>query len=160
MPFELQIIRASEFVRFDAHEQPDLEASKEVLRSMAHACRKRGLDCALLDLRMLPIPEKPLFTANDLAALVGVFLEAGFGRQQRLAILYRLDVHGGIHNFSFISRMRGLQVLAFNEFEEALIWLSEAEHDAPEDQLREIPVHIAKPSAKPKVRVRRDRGKE
>src|SRR5215471_10476986 len=104
MPFELQVIRASEFVRFDAREQLDLVASMDILRSLAQACRKRGLECALVDLRSLPVPEKPIFTANDLAALVGAFRDAGFGGQQRLAILYRTDVHGGIHNFSFISR--------------------------------------------------------
>ena len=61
----------------------------------------------------------------ELAALVITFREAGFTRQQRLAILYRHDVHGGIRNFAFIGRMRGLQVQAFNEFEAALQWLSE-----------------------------------
>ena len=60
----------------------------------------------------------------ELAALVGTFREAGFSLQQRLAILYRHDVHGGIHSFAFISRMRGLHVRAFSEFEAALVWLS------------------------------------
>jgi len=67
MPFGLQVIRASEFARFDAHEHLDLDASKDVLRSLGKACRKRGRGCALLDLRTLQVPEKLLFTANDLA---------------------------------------------------------------------------------------------
>ena len=159
MPFELQIIRASEFVRFDAHEHLDLEASKEVLRSLARACRKRGLDCALLDLRTLPVPEKPLFTANDLAALIGAFREAGFGKDQRLAILYRVDVHGGIRNFSFIGRMRGLQVRALTEYEEALSWLSGAQPDEPKDEPPEVPVHIAKVESSAEAGVRRKRDK-
>jgi len=125
MPIELQVIRASEFIRLDAHEHLDVAASKEVLRALVQACQKRGLDCAMLDLRALPVPARPLFTMTELAALVGTFREAGFTLQQRLAILYRHDVHGGIHSFAFISRMRGLHVRAFSEFEAALVWLSE-----------------------------------
>ena len=41
MPVELQIIQASEFVRLDASEHLDFEASKQALQSMAKACRKR-----------------------------------------------------------------------------------------------------------------------
>jgi len=125
MPIELQIIRASEFVCLNTDELLDFEASKQALQGLAHACRKRGLDRAMLDLRDLPIPDKPHFTPLELAALVGTFRDAGFSRQQRLAVLYRYDVHGGIRNFAFFSKMRGLQVQAFREFEAALQWLSE-----------------------------------
>ena len=116
MPVELQIIRASEFIRLDADEHLNFTASKQVLHTLAQACRRRGLDCALLDLRPLPEQQKPQFTMTELASLVGAFREAGFTRQQRLAILYRHDLHGGIRNFAFISRLRGMQVQAFSDF--------------------------------------------
>ena len=142
MPLELQVIRASEFVRLDADDLLDLEASKEALRSLAQACRKRGLDCAMLDLRTLPVPARPQFNMTELVALVGTFREAGFTRQQRLAILYRHDVHGGVRNFAFISRLRGLQVQAFNEFEGALLWLSSEPAGRAARSEREVPVPI------------------
>jgi hypothetical protein len=132
MPIELQVIHASEFVRLDPHEHLDFEASKKALEALAHACRKRGLDNALLDIRTLPVLPKPHFTPTELAALVCTFREAGFSREQRLAVLYRQDVYGGVRTFAFISRMRGLQVQAFTEFEAALQWLSEGHEDRPE----------------------------
>src|SRR5262245_18884626 len=125
MPVELQVIRASEFVRLDPHEHLDFEASKQALEAIAQACVKRGLCRAVLDLRALPIPAKPIFTKNELAALVVIFRDAGFAKQQRLAILYQHDIHGGIRDFAFISRMRQMQVQAFTDFEAALQWLSD-----------------------------------
>jgi len=125
MPIELQVIRASEFIRVSAKKLLNLEASKEALRVLAVACWKRGLSHALLDLRAVPVPEKPWFKPSELAALVDVFREAGFTTQQRLAILYRTDRYGGTRMFAFISQCKGLQVRAFGEFESALLWLSE-----------------------------------
>ena len=124
MPLELQIIRAQEFVRMGAQEILNFGASKAALAELACACRKRGVDRALLDLRELQIPEKPAFTPTELAALVGTFQEAGFGRHQKLAILYRNDPHYGARMFAFISTLRGWQVQAFDDFEAALKWLS------------------------------------
>jgi len=148
MSMELQIIRASEFIRLGPDKYLDLAASKEALRTLAQACCKRGLDCALLDLRSLPLQAKPHFTTAELAALVGAFREGGFSRKQRLAILYRHDVHGGIRSFAFIGRMRGLQVHAFSEYEGALEWLA-AEAARP-DKIRErgaaIPIKQRQPS--------------
>src|SRR5262245_25586759 len=143
MPVQLHIIRASEFVELDANELLDFKASRMALQAIAHACRKRGLDCALLDLRTVPIPAKPMFTPTELAALVGTFREAGFSRENRLAVLYRHDVHGGVRNFAFISRMRGLQVQAFSDFEKAIHWLSEHQGCKTEQRQGEIPIPIA-----------------
>src|SRR5262245_50184477 len=126
MPTELQIISASEFIRLDPQRHLDFESSKEALRVLAVACRLRGIDRAMLDLRGLPTPARRLFTTAQLAALVDTFREAGFSRQQRLAVLYRRDPHGGARMFAFIGFMRGWQVRAFSEFEPAFAWLSEA----------------------------------
>lgn len=145
MPIELQVIRASEFVRLDANEHLDFEASAEALQAMAAACRKRGLGSALLDLRAVPVPDKPLFTTKEIAALVLKFRDAGFTREQRLAVLYHQDVYGGIRDFAFISRLGGLRVQAFHEFEAALQWLSEAEESSAECHQGEVPVPITKP---------------
>src|SRR5215472_16661225 len=142
MPVELQVISANEFVRLDATSHLDLAASKEALQTLAHACRKRGLDCAMLDLRSLPVPPKPHFTPTELAALVRTFHEAGFTKQQRLAILYNLDVYGGVRNFAFISRLRGLRVQAFTDFEAALQWLSGEQLSRPESRAGEVAVPV------------------
>lgn len=150
MPLELQIISASEFVRLDTSELLDFEASKQALRTLAQACRTRGLETALLDLRHIPVPLRPVFTTEQLAALVGTFREAGFARQQRLAILYHHDVHGGIRNFAFISRIRGLQVQAFSDYESAMHWLSTAPPGSNKACAGATPVAIKKLQPKPK----------
>jgi len=144
MPLELQIIRASEFVRVGAQGHLNFEASKRALQVLAQACRKRGVDRAVLDLRALPVPVRPLFTPAELALLVGTFHEAGFGRHQRLAVLYRSDPHGGARVFAFISRLRGWQVRAFGDFETALLWLSEEKEKRPQPGGQEVPIKIAK----------------
>ena len=150
MPFEFQVIRASELIRLDARTHLDFEASKSVLQDLARACHKRGLGRALLDLRGLPLLPKPHFTTRELAALVLTFQEAGFSRQERLAILYSSDVFGGIRNFAFIGRMRGLNVQAFTDFERALEWLSEELEEPSECHQQQAVVSITRPKPKTK----------
>lgn len=125
MPIALHLIRASEFIRLDADEQIDFEASKRVLQDLAVACRKRGIGRAMVDIRNMPVPDKPRFTHSELAALAGAFREAGFTREQRLAILYKNDVYGGVRHFTFFTKLRGLQVQAFDQFEDAFFWLTQ-----------------------------------
>jgi hypothetical protein len=146
MPLELQIIRAIEFVRLGVRDQLDIELSKKALHKMALACRKRGIHCALLDLRDLPIATKPIFTPSELAVLVGTFREAGFSRRQRLAVLYRTDPHHGARTFAFISALRGWIVRAFDDFEKALAWLS-AENKPKTDHGEAVPFKTLKPTA-------------
>jgi len=134
MPFELQVIRAGEFIRVGAHGQADVDASHIVLRELARACRQRGIDRALLDLRTVRLGPKPLLSTNELAILVNTFHEIGFSRDQRLAVLYAKDPHRGARLFAFISRMRGWNVRAFEDFEQALNWLAEVEHPDQEEQ--------------------------
>ncbi len=143
MPFDLQIIRAAEFIRLNPAGHFDFAASKAALTTLAEACRKRGLNAALLDLRALPIPAKPLFTPSELGGLVETFREVGFGQKQRLAVLYRSDPHQGARMFAFISRMRGWQVRAFDDFEQALFWLSEQQYQKAHWEGQIIPISFS-----------------
>ena len=151
MPIELNVIRSSDFVCLDANERLDFEESKKALQKLALACQKRGLCRAILDIRDVPVPDKPLFTTAELAALVGAFHAAGFSRQGRLAVLYKRDVYGGIRNFTFFSRMHGLQVQAFHEFETAIYWLwQDLEKPAEEKQGAAVPI-LRRQTKKPTV---------
>jgi hypothetical protein len=149
MPLELQIIRAAEFIRLSASDHFDLAASKAALANLADACRKRGIDRALLDLRELEPGPKPVFSPSDLVKLVNTFREIGFTRQQRLAILYSVDPHRRARLFAFISTLRGWNVRAFDDFEKAINWLSSgqdnAKHRTPSPAEKSIKVHSAKP---------------
>lgn len=125
MPLELQIIRAAEFVRLGAEGYFDLAASKAALAKLARACRKRGIDRALMDLRALRPGPKPVFSPADLAALLDTFREIGFTRELRLAVLYHSDPHRRARLFSLLGVMRGWNIRAFGDYERAILWLSE-----------------------------------
>src|ERR1051326_5908038 len=134
MAFQLQVSRASEFVCLDADEDLDFEATTKALQLLAHACLKRGIDRALLDLRFTPVPSEPMFSRSQLAALVRVFWEAGCSPRHRLAVLYRSDPFGGIRTFAFIGRIYRRRVRAFNDFERAIYWLGDETEQCDEVQ--------------------------
>lgn len=124
MPVNLQIIRASEFIRAGARGLPDPQASKTALSELAAACQRRGIQRALLDLREVQFRPTPVFTPRELLSLVDTFHEMGFSREQRLAVLYSSDPHYGARLFAFISEERGWNVKAFESYEDAIGWLA------------------------------------
>ena len=153
---ELQIIRAQEFIRLGAQGKFDLKASKAVLAQLAAACRKRGINQALVDLRALHPGPNPVFSPDDLLALVKTFHEIGFTRQQRLAVLYSSDPHLRTRLFAFIAIVRGWKVQAFDDFEKAVTWLAGAEEPTAEPEAtpkaKRVPIRklkALKTSAKP-----------
>jgi len=145
MPLELQIIRASEFIRLGARGHLDLAASCEILRQLAIACRRRTINQALLDLRDVRPGATPMLTRNDLLSLVNTFRDVGFSNQLRLAVLDSADPHRRARLFAFMTTLRGWSVKASDNFEEALLWLSQGgtieRRKGPGEQ--EIPVHVA-----------------
>ena len=151
MPMELQIIRASEFIRLGPRGHFDLKASKAVLAQLARACCQRGIRRALLDLRALHPGPRPVFSPNDLVMLVSTFRQAGFTRQQRLAVLYGSDPHHRARLFAFIAKLRGWSVQAFDDYEQAVLWLSHTDEAPgeiePTPQPRPVAVRLAKPAS-------------
>jgi len=123
MSLELQIIRPPDFIRLGTLGTIDFDSSKEALRQLAYACRKRGIFRSMLDLRDLPIPAKPIFTPSELTALINTFPDIGMTSWHRLALLYRVDPHHGVRMFAFIGTLKGWQMRSFIDFEEALTWL-------------------------------------
>ncbi len=120
MPVELEIIRAAEFIRFGGQGQFDLVASCAALAALAEACKMRGINRALIDGRNA----RAELSANELAALVNVFCDIGFCKDLRLAILHAAERYQRARLFAFISRMKGWNVRAFGDFEQAMYWLS------------------------------------
>ena len=150
MPLELQVIRASEFVRLKPDQLLDFVESRKALSLLAAACRKRGMTRALLDLRDLPVPDKPLFKPQQLASLVDSFAEAGFQASDRLAILYSIDRWHGVRTFAFIGKLKGCQIRAIQDFEEAMEWLSE---EPEKESAKSLPVKVRVMKEKPVTRL-------
>lgn len=120
MPIDLQIIRAHEFIRLDAHGHLDFEGSREVFKMLAQTCQKRGTTRAMLDVRNM----RASLTPSELGMLVGDFCSLGFTRQQRLALLHTPEQDYRANLFALISHSRGWKVEAFDDFEKALDWLA------------------------------------
>jgi hypothetical protein len=129
MSLQVEIIHATEFVRVGTGGEFDLPASKAALVTVARACRKRGTDHAVLDLRALQPRPKPIFSRSDLVELVNTFPEVGFTRSLRLAILYRSDPHKRARLFAFLGTLHGWNVRAFGDFEHAVRWLADSHSD-------------------------------
>jgi hypothetical protein len=120
MSVQLEIIRAAEFIRFGTEGVFDLVASCGALHNLAEACKMRGINRALLDGRNARAELSP----NELAALVNAFCDIGFTRDLHLAILHAAERYQRARLFAFISRIKGWQVRAFGDFEQAMYWLS------------------------------------
>ena len=144
---QLEIIRPAEFIRVGAQGRFDLAASKTALAIVAAACRKRGIQHAVLDLRTLQPGPKPVFTTADLAELVNTFPEVGFTRRLRLAILYRSDPHKRARLFAFLSTLHGWSVRALGDLEQALLWFSRSDEPPGEarPQSGRVPAELAIP---------------
>jgi hypothetical protein len=123
MPLEIQVIRAAEFIQVNPQGKPDVLASREALAKLGAACKKRGINRAMVDLRSLVIGPKPVFSPADLLSLVNTFHEIGFRKDQRLAVLYSDDRHHRAKMFAVIGSLRGWLVSAFDEYEAAINWL-------------------------------------
>jgi hypothetical protein len=164
MPLELEIIRASEFIRLGARGRLDLSASREILKQLAAACRRRGIARALLDLRDVHPGSTPMLTREDLASLVNTFCTVGFSDRQRLVLLYSADPHHRARMFALMTILHGWNVKASENFEEAIHWLSQ-EHgaeDRKEPGAQEVPVRVTRTSAAlaRRTRPRQEAGKE
>lgn len=127
MPTDLQIIRSAEFIRRGTGGHWDFEASKQALAELAYACHKRGIRRALMDLRAIKVKSTPYLSPANVAALVHTFGMMGFGKSDRLAVVYITDPHRNLELFTFLSKMRGWHVAAFDDFGEAIVWLSGGE---------------------------------
>src|SRR4051794_7582265 len=123
MPVELQIIRACEFVRLGAQGKFDFESTLAVLKTLADACHKRGIERALFDVR----GATSALTPKDLAALVGEFSKVAISKRLWLAILHTGSQNYRAKLFVFVSVLRGRKVRSFENFEKALDWLSTPE---------------------------------
>src|SRR5208337_2785462 len=145
----------------------DMEASKSALAELIGACRKRGIDQALMDLRALQPGPKPVFSTKDLTALVNLFPRVGFTQHQKLAVLYGSDPHRRARLFSLVANLHNWNVQAFDSYEAALSWLSATDSKPIEAEVevtsraKRVPVHklppvntLAKPAAPQGIQIK------
>jgi hypothetical protein len=121
MPYNVQIIKSQDFVRLDAHGQPDLERSRHALVAIAAMSRQSGVDRALIDVRN----SHGQLTTKDLYLLASAFSEIGFPSDFRLAVLHRFSGGDKAETFAMFAKQRGWNVQSFADFEEAFEWIND-----------------------------------
>jgi hypothetical protein len=97
MPFNLQIIRASDFVRLNGKGEYDQEETRRALTGIAMTCVGSGIHCALIDTR----EARSDMQMNDLYELAQTFKEMGFQKDHRLAIPHRSRSGVRVEFFAF-----------------------------------------------------------
>jgi len=133
MPFNLQIIRTSDFIRLNTKGEYDSAATRAVLGKLAKAVVEKGIDSALIDVRDARTDMK----LNDVYELSLAFKDMGFQKKHRLAILYRSTAGEHLEFFAIRPGERaqffamcasedGLNVRAFDDYAEAMEWFAAA----------------------------------
>jgi hypothetical protein len=125
MPHELHVIKAGEFMRSGPTGTLDFETSRENLKALARALVTRGIDKAILDVRKTQM--NPPASYTQLYHLARAFQEAGFSPRHRLAVLISPDRYDKAEFFAICASGRGWNTYAFDSFEEAFDWLTDAE---------------------------------
>jgi len=125
MPHELHVIKAGEFIRSGPTGTLDFETSRENLKALARALVTRGIDKAILDVRKTQM--NPPASYTQLYHLARAFQEAGFSPRHRLAVLISPDRYDKAEFFAICASGRGWNTYAFDSFEEAFDWLTDAE---------------------------------
>lgn len=119
MPYNLHIVKTSDFVRLDAKGSPDLQESIKVLSEIARTCVERGIYCVLLDVRDL----YSQLSVNDLYWLARAFHDMGFRKHHCLAVLHRYR-HERAEIFATFAADEGWNVRGFESYEEAIEWFT------------------------------------
>jgi hypothetical protein len=142
MPIDIEIIRASEFIRLGTHGKFDFESTRAVLLKMTDACGKRRIERALIDIR----DASSTLTREDLVALAKVFGESVVSKRLRVAILHKNEQGGRAKLFAFLNAIQGRYMRAFETFEKALFWLStEKDSDTQFDaSAQAVPIQVPK----------------
>ncbi|MDB5290091.1 MAG: hypothetical protein JWL69_1332, partial [Phycisphaerales bacterium] len=130
MPYNLHIIRTGDFIQMDDKGGFDVEGSKKALAKLARSCVESGTMNALLDVR----DAKSDLDFNDVYKVAEAFKEMGFRKSHRLAVLYRSKAGARVEFFSkpgaraeFFAQCaadKGWNVRAFDDYEQAIDWLS------------------------------------
>ena len=118
MAYNVHVVKSSDFVRLDARGRLDLAESRRVLSEVARECVERGIGLALLDVRDLYTDLK----LADVYSLAKAFLEMGFRKTDRLAVLHRYNSAEKAEFFAMCAADRGFEVRNFEDFEAAIEW--------------------------------------
>jgi hypothetical protein len=123
MSYDVRVIPISEFLRTDVSGVVDLEASRELLKTLVAAGSALGVDRVLIDGR----GARSDASTADIWTLASDLPSLGVSREHRVAFLLEPPPDQPFDRGAFLelcATNRGFQLRAFRDFEEAFTWLT------------------------------------
>jgi hypothetical protein len=131
MAHDVRVIPAREFLRADVHGNLDLRQSKELLKELAAATTGFPDRHILIDVRDVPATG-PRLSSEELFEIVQTLHSLGLGVLNRIAIVRRPpEAFDRARFLEMLAGERGIQISAFESFEEAFNWLYGSETPIP-----------------------------
>jgi hypothetical protein len=128
MPTKLIIIHAKDFITATAEGTLAFEESKKALVHVARAAGPLTDYEILLDTRKV----QSRLSTTELWYLAAELATLGAAFRHKTAVLCPLERFDDAEFFALCAQNRGLQVLGFTSFEDAMSWLTERTDTSPE----------------------------
>lgn len=119
MAIDVRLVQTRDFIRTTANGELDLNVSKELMRRTAEEMKSTPIRRILLDSRQAVAHWSP----TTLYEVAVVFTEDPAFRNTRVAILTRHERVDNARFLSLVANSRGAQMMAFDDFEDAIDWL-------------------------------------
>ncbi|HET7766920.1 MAG TPA: hypothetical protein VFK92_17675 [Burkholderiales bacterium] len=119
MAIDVRLIQPKDFIKTAANGELDLAVSKELMRKTAEEMKSTPIRRILLDSRQAVAKWSPA-TLYEVAV---VFTEDPAFRNTRVAILTRHERIDNARFLTLVANSRGAQMMAFEDFEDAIDWL-------------------------------------
>jgi hypothetical protein len=120
MTIDVRVVQTKDFIRTTANGELDLNVSKDLMRRTAEEMKSTPIRRILLDSRQAVAS----WTASTLYEIAVVFTDDPAFQNTRVAILTRRERIDNARFMTMVANGRGAQMMAFDDFEDALDWLA------------------------------------
>ena len=120
MTIDVRVIEPKDFIRTTANGELDLDVSKELMRRTAKEMQSTPIRRILLDSRQAVAN----WTASSLYEIAVVFTDDPAFQNTRVAILTRRERIDNARFMALVANSPGAQMMAFDDFEDAIDWLA------------------------------------
>lgn len=123
MQIQIKIVKAGDFIRTTADGALDLNNSKSILNEVCKKAKSESLPI-LIDVRKT----ESVMSMHEIFQLASHLYEYGRTFKQKTAILNTKDRMDKTKFFEMVATHGGYNIEAFTDFEDAIYWLTDADH--------------------------------
>jgi len=120
MTIDVRLVQPKDFIRTTANGELDLNVSKELMRRTAVEMEGSPIRRILVDSRQAVAS----WSTTSLYEVAVVFTEDPAFRNTRVALLTRRERIDNARFMALVANSRGAQMMAFDDFEDAIDWLA------------------------------------